>query len=133
MDTFLSQPTARSHAPNPERIPVIELKNHIKACAANSDEPTSTIFHSALRTFPLSATSELPHTEMIMQTIRRQRTTPSTGSDERLPEELRKTDRDEDFLLYQDTEMIIFTTTSNLSALKQSKHWFADGTFKVCH
>ena len=132
MDTFLSQPTAHSHAPNPERIPVIELKNQIKTRAANSDEPTSTILHSALRTFPLNATSELPRTEMIMQTIRRQRTTPSTGSDDRLPEELRKTDRGEDFLLYQDTEMIIFTTTSNLSALKQSKHWFADGTFKVC-
>lgn len=133
MDTFLSQPTAHNHAPNPERIPVIELKNQIKARAINSDEPTSSILHSALRTFPLSATSELPRTEMIMQTIRRQRTTPSTGSDERLPEELRKTDRNENFLLYEDAEMIIFRTTSNLSALKQSKHWFADDTFKVCH
>jgi hypothetical protein len=133
MDTFLSLPTTHSHAPNPERIPVIELNNKIKAHAATSDEPTSTILHSALRTFPLSATSELPRTEMIMQTIRRQRATPSTGSDNRLPEDLRKTDRGEDFLLYEDTEMIIFSTRSNLSALKQSKHWFADGTFKVCH
>ncbi len=43
----------------------------------------------------------------------------------------KKTDRGEDFVLYEDEKLIIFTTTSNLSALKGSKHWFADGTFKV--
>ena len=133
MDTFLSEPTAHNHAPNPERIAVIELSNQIKAHAAISDEPTSAILHSALRTFPLSATNELPRTEMIMQTIRRQRQAPSTPSDNGLPEDLKTTDRGEGFLLYEDKYMIIFTTRSNLSALKQSKHWFADGTFKVCH
>ena len=133
MDTFLSQPTEHNHAPNPERIPVIELSSQIKARAATSDELTSTILHSALRTFPLSATGELPRTEMIMQTIRRQRQTPSTTSVNGLSDDLRKTDRGEDFLLHEETDMIIFTTKSNLSALKQSKHWFADGTFKVCN
>lgn len=67
-----------------------------------------------------------------MKTIRRQRTTPSTDSNDRLPEHLKKTYRDEDFLLYEDNDIIIFTTKTNLSLLKQSKHWFADGTFKVC-
>ena len=133
MDTFLSQPTAHSHALNPKRIPLIEFVNQIKARAINSDEPTSTILHSALRTFSLGATSELSRTEVIIQTIHRQRTTPSTESDESLPKELQKTDRSESFLLYEDAEMIIFTTTSNLSALKQSKHRFANGTFKVCY
>ena len=76
MDTFLFKPIAHIHAPNPERIPVIELSNQIKAHAAISDEPTSALLHSVLRTFPLSATNELPRTEMIMQTIRRQH--PST-------------------------------------------------------
>ena len=33
MDTFLSQPTLHSHAPQPDRIPGIELKNEIKAHA----------------------------------------------------------------------------------------------------
>ena len=133
MDTFLSQPTAHSHALNPKRIPLIEFVNQIKARAINSDEPTSTILHSALRTFSLGATNELSRTEVIIQTIHRQRTTPSTESDESLPKELQKTDRSESFLLYEDAEMIIFTTTSNLSALKQSKHRFANGTFKVCY
>ena len=31
MDTFLSEPTAHNHDPNPEHIPVIELSNWVKA------------------------------------------------------------------------------------------------------
>lgn len=63
--------------------------------------------------------------------IRRQRTTETVNVDGRLPEKLRKTYRDEDFILYEDKKLIIFTTKTNLSILKQNKHWFADGTFKV--
>ncbi|CAF4254350.1 unnamed protein product [Rotaria magnacalcarata] len=132
MDAFLSQPTDHNHAPNPERIPVIELRNEIKAREVTSEESTSVILHSSLRTFPLSATSKLPRTEMLKQTIRRQRQTPATTSTDGLTDDLRKTYRGEDFLLHEEKNMIIFTTKSNLSALKQSKHWFADGTFKVC-
>ena len=62
MDTFLSEPIAH----NPERILVIELSNQIKAHTTIYDEPTRASLHSALRTFPLSATNELPRTEMIM-------------------------------------------------------------------
>ena len=133
MDTFVSQPTEHNHAPIPKRVGAIQLTNQVKIRAQTSDEPTSTTLHSALRTLPLSAASELPRTEMIMQTIRCQRATPSAANkEERLPEALRKTDRGEDFVLHEDTEIIIFTTNNNLSALKQSKRWFADGTFKVC-
>ena len=58
MDTFLSQTTSHSHAPQPDRIPVIELNNEIKARAVMTDESTSSILHSALRTYPLSADRE---------------------------------------------------------------------------
>ncbi|CAF3834472.1 unnamed protein product [Rotaria sordida] len=132
MDVFLSQPTTHNHAPNPDRIPVIQLHNEVKQRAATTDEPTSSILHSALRTFPLRAAGELTRTDIIIQTIRRQRTTPAIIPSGHLPEDLKKTYRGEDFLLYEDNEMIIFTTKTNLSILKQSKHWFADGTFKVC-
>jgi hypothetical protein len=131
MDAFLSPPTQHEHAPNPDRIPVIKLHNHVKARAATSDEPSSSILFSALRTFPLHAAGELPRTDIILQTIRRQRATPSAVSGSGLPDHLKKTDRGEDFLLYQDKELIMFTTKSNLTVLKQSKHWFADGTFKA--
>ena len=133
MDTFLSDPTPHSHAHIPERIQAIELTNQVKNRAATSEEPTSTILQSALRVFPLSAVNELPRTEMIMQTIRRQRATPLDDSGDRFPPDLRRTYRDEDFILHDEPNLIILTTKSNLSALKQSKHWFADGTFKVGH
>ena len=52
-------------------------------------------------------------------------------ADGRIPERLRKIDRDEDFILFEDEKLIIFATKTNLSLLKEIKHWFADGTFKV--
>ena len=60
MDTFLSQPTSHSHTPQPDRIPAIELKNEIKARAVMIDESTSSILHSALHTYPLSAAQGTP-------------------------------------------------------------------------
>ncbi|CAF5126224.1 unnamed protein product, partial [Rotaria magnacalcarata] len=82
--------------------------------AAITDEPTSTIIHSALRAYPLGAAGQLPKNESLMLMIQRQRTTETVGADGRLPEKLRK------------------NIKTNLSILKQNKHWFTDGTFKAC-
>lgn len=131
MDAFLSQPTPHCHAPNPDLVPAIQLKSDIKARAAVTDEPTSSILHTALREYPLSAAGQLPKNDALMLTIRRQRAAPSLDPDGRLPEKLRKTDRGEDLILFESDKLIIFTTKSNLSILKKYKHWFADGTFKV--
>ncbi|CAF4640997.1 unnamed protein product, partial [Rotaria sp. Silwood2] len=130
MDAFLTQPTSHSHAPQPDRVPAIQLKNDIKVRAVITDEPTSSILHSALRTYPLNAIGELPSNEALVLMIRRQRTLETVDVDGRLPEKLAKTYRDQDFILHEDNNLIIFTTKTNLSILKQHKHWFADGTFK---
>ncbi|CAF1126879.1 unnamed protein product, partial [Rotaria magnacalcarata] len=118
--------------PNPDLVPALQLKSDIKARATVTDEPTSSILHTALRAYPLSAAGQLPKTDALMLTIRQQRVAPSLDPDGRLPEKLRKTDRGEDLILFESVKLIIFTTKSNLSILKQYKHWFADGTFKVC-
>ena len=131
MDAFLSHPTSHSHAPKPDQIPAIQLKGEIKARAAQTDESSSTILHSALCKYPLSAADELPRSDALMLTIRRQRRAEKLDDNGRLPQKLRKTYRDEDFILHEDEQLIIFTTKTNLSILKQNKHWFADGTFKV--
>ncbi|CAF2781682.1 unnamed protein product [Rotaria sp. Silwood2] len=133
MDAFLSQPTSHSHAPQPDRIPAIQLQNEIKARAATTDESTSLILHSSLRTYPLSAAGALPKNDTLMLTIRRQRIVETVDADGHLPENLKKTYRGEDFTLHEDEHLIIFTTKTNLSILKQNKHWFADGTFKVSY
>ncbi|CAF4350872.1 unnamed protein product, partial [Rotaria sordida] len=91
MDVFLSQPTAHCHAPQPDHVPAIQLKNEIKARAVTTDESTSSIIHSALRTYPVSAAGELPKNEALMLMIRRQRTVETVDADGCLPEKLRKT------------------------------------------
>ena len=131
MGRFISTRTRHCHAPQPDQISAIKLNNEIKDRAATTNESSSSILHSALCTFPLSAAGQLPKTESLLLKIRRQRTAPKVDANGHLPEELRKTYRDEPFILHEDEHLIIFTTRTNLSVLKENKHWFADGTFKV--
>ena len=96
-----------------------------------TDESASSILHLASRIYPLSVAGELPLNAALMLVIRRHRTVETVDVDGRLLEKYRKTYLDEDFILYEGKNLIIFTTNTNLSILKQNKHWFADGTFKV--
>ncbi|CAF5025300.1 unnamed protein product, partial [Rotaria magnacalcarata] len=132
MDAILSGPTEHCHAPTPDLVPVFELKIKIKARAAETEEFPSTILHSVMRSFPLDAAGQLPRGDTLLRTIRRQRPAPSTNNDKQLPDNLKQTDRGENFVLHEDEKLIIFTTATNLSVLKTCKHWFVDGTFKVC-
>lgn len=132
MDAIVSGPTEHCHAPNPDRIPVAELRNKIKSRADDSEEPSSAILHSAMRSLPLDSAGQLPKNETLLRTIRRQREAETTNPDNLLPDHLKLTDRGDNFVLHEDKTLIVFTTDSNLSVLKSCKHWFADGTFKVC-
>ena len=89
MDAFLSHPTSHSHAPKPDQIPAIQLKGEIKARAAQTDESSSTILHSALCKYPLSAAGELPRSGALMLTIRRQRRAEKLDDKGGLPQKLR--------------------------------------------
>ena len=71
MDVIVSGPTEHCHAPNPDYVPVVELKNKIKSRAGDSEELSSVILHSALRTFPLDSAGQLPKNETLLRTIRR--------------------------------------------------------------
>ena len=96
-----------------------------------TDKTTSSIVHSVLRMYPLSATGGLPRNEALMLMIRRQRNVETVDVDGRLLDKLKKMYRGEDLILHKEKDLIIFTTKTNLCILKQHKHWFADGTFKV--
>ncbi|CAF3395301.1 unnamed protein product [Rotaria socialis] len=132
VDVIVSAPTEHCHASKPDLVPVLELKNKIKSRAAETEESSSTILHSAMRSFPLDAAGQLPQSETLLRTIRRQRQGPPMNSNNQLPDHLKQTDRGENFVLHEDEKLIIFTTATNLSVLKTCKHWFVDGTFKVC-
>ena len=127
MDTFLSQPTSHFHAPQPDRIPAIELKYEVKARVVMTDKSTSSILHSVLHTYPLSAAEELPKNKALMLMIRRQRTVETVDVDgkntgKHIVMKISSCTK---------TNLIIFTVNTNLSIPKQGKHWFADGTFKA--
>ncbi|CAF2153993.1 unnamed protein product [Rotaria magnacalcarata] len=82
---------------------IFRCKNRdCKARAARTDELTSPIIHSTLRTYPLSDAGQLPKNEPLILMIQRQRTTETVETDGRLPEKLRKTYRDEGFILHED-------------------------------
>ena len=131
MDIILSEPTEHCHALKPDFVSVLGLKNKIKTRAVETEESPSTILHSAIGSFPLNAASQLPQSEKLLRSIRRQRQVPPANSNNQLPDHLKQTVRGEKFLLHEDKELMVFTTASNLSVLKACKHWFADGMFKA--
>ena len=131
MDTILSWSTEYCHAPKPDLVSVLELKNKIKTLDVETEESSSTILRSAMRSFPLDAASQLPQSETLSRSIRRQRQVPPANSNNQLPEQLKQTDRRENFLLHEDKELITFIAASNLSVLKMCERWFADETFKA--
>jgi hypothetical protein len=112
-------------------IPVLELKDKIKARAAESKEASSVVFHSDMRTFPLDSANQLPQEQTLLRTIRRRRQNEKASSDDQFVDQYKFTDRGEHFVLHKNERLINFTTQSNFSVLKSCKHWFADRTFKV--
>ena len=78
MNTILSEPTERCHGPTIDQIPVIELKDRIKSRVLTSEEPTSNILYSEIKSFPLDAAGQVPQTDTLQRTIRRQRQTPKS-------------------------------------------------------
>ncbi|CAF4432369.1 unnamed protein product [Rotaria magnacalcarata] len=74
MDVIVSAPTEHCHASKPDLVPVLELKNKIKSRAAETVESSSTILHSAMRSFPLDVAGQLPQSETLLSTWRELRT-----------------------------------------------------------
>lgn len=131
MDAIREGTTEHVHGPTLNLIPVLEMKTKMKSRATETEELPSTILHSVMRSFPLDSAAQLPQNETLLRTIRRQRQTPLTNTNNQLPDHLKQTDRGENFVFHEDEKLIIFTTATNLSVLKTCKHWFVDGTFKV--
>ena len=63
---YLSGPTEHYHTPNLDRAPVVDLKNKMKARAAESEEPSSTMLHSVMRSFPLDSTGQLYKSQTLL-------------------------------------------------------------------
>ncbi|CAF5064639.1 unnamed protein product [Rotaria sp. Silwood1] len=117
MQAFIKEPSKHSHAPDPDRLHIIRLKNEIKLRGTSSAEAPSTILFDVLRSTPLTAAFGLPTNDALLQTISRERPAIQLDHHVRLPLILRQTDRGESFILYEVDSMVIFTCDKNLSGL----------------
>ncbi|CAF1497769.1 unnamed protein product [Adineta ricciae] len=132
MDAFMKKPSEHTHAPDPDRVHVMRVKDEIKGRSASSDETTSTILFVALRTIPLNVAAGLPTNDALMQTIRRERQATQLDENGHLPLVFHQTDCGKNFVSHEDDSMVIFTCDKNPSVLKECPHWFMDGTFSIC-
>jgi len=94
MDAFVQVPSCHSHAPNPNRLHVIRIQNEIKERSVSCEEGTSIILHNALRTVPLNIAADLPSTDALSQSVRRQRPPLLLDINTQLPQILKQTDRE---------------------------------------
>lgn len=131
MNSIIKEPSEHSHAPDPSRLHITRLKNDIKTRSASSDEQPFSILSDVLRSTPLAVTADLPTNDALLQIIRRERKPIQLDYDGHLPLILRQTHRGENFVLYEDKSMVIFTGEKNLLVLQECRHWFMDGTFSV--
>jgi hypothetical protein len=131
MDAILSGSTDHCYAPNLSLAPVVALKNKIRIRTAETEEPSSTILHSVMLSFPLHSVGELPRDGSLLRTIRQQRQAGPLDSYNKRLASLKLTYRGDDFVLHEGKDLVIYTMDTNLGVLKTCRHWFADGTFTV--
>lgn len=87
-----------------------------------SEDAPSVIVNRNIADLPVSTANRMPTKESLAKTC--QRTRAANQADEATT----TTIRGEPFLVYQDDNLAIFSTASNLAALCKFKHWMADGT-----
>ena len=123
IDKVISRtPSEHSHPPTPIENRAAKVKEEIKLLAARSEEMPSSIIDSATSDIPVTIAGALPKKESLKRTVRRKR--PDLKEDE-----LYKTPRGDNFLLFENEEVSIFGTLKNLEILFKKTEWFCDGTF----
>jgi hypothetical protein len=152
---------ARLHSTGTETISEIGEHNHaadavyiekemaicqIREQAVNTNETAQKIVSDVSVNMTADVAAMMPQQRSIKRCVRRYREAESTHpANPKSLEDLvvsipyTVTSSDEPFLLYDggDTQepqerMLIFSTERNLKILKDSQHWFMDGTFKAC-
>ncbi|XP_066914227.1 uncharacterized protein [Clytia hemisphaerica] len=132
-----------THQPSATKVEVTKIKVSLKEQAATSHDSTQNIVGNEIAAASASAIVNLPPVNHLKRTMRNQR-----GNDlppnpinragiPNLPQEFQRTMNDERFLLFHsgvgdDRRIILFCTDRALELLQRSRHWYADGTFRVC-
>ena len=130
-----------NHAPDIEQVAKAKLKSDL--CKLAAENPTRSL-GQVYRAYVTSDAAPqrddddflvpaLSSCKSQMNRARRRTlpTLPQTRADVHLEGEWSRTKRGDDFVVHQDEEMVIFSTTENLERLAGSDTIFIDGTFKI--
>ena len=130
-----------NHAPDPSKIVAKEVLGIMKSSSEFTSAPAETVAQ-ATASLPVEVLAVLPEIDSMKQMIRRKRNThlpsfnPTNLKDLEIPAVITLTGKSVQFLAFDsgpDTEsrVLVFATDENMDILKQSAHWFSDGTFKT--
>lgn len=142
-EDFLAEVNQHTHAPSNIKCETTKVKANIKRRATDTLDPPRHILAGELGVCPDPVAVNLPVHQSMQRNIRRQRQTrheyPNPVAIEAIPEipqEFFFTITGEQFLIYDsgfgyENRILMFAGPTAIQLLQQSKHWFADGTFKV--
>lgn len=134
---------SHSHGSDPIRIEMLKGYNNIKERASKSEESTRLILSYGIDEMSSSSIAKLPSIESVKRRIRQYKSKSNVifsnstcVSEIEIPQQYTVTANEEPFLLFDsgvgdNNRIIVFSTPKFFSILKESKIWYADGTFKV--
>ena len=143
-DEIIREVNLHTHAPSQMQDEVAKVKANIKRKEQTTTDTPQHILWAELRNTSQDAAANIPSTSTLRRNIRKAWEdnnvphNPVTREDIAvLPEQYQNTVVGEPFVIYDsgvgDQEQIfIFSSEIWLQLLRESKHWYTDGTFKVC-
>ncbi|OAF65147.1 hypothetical protein A3Q56_07139 [Intoshia linei] len=116
------------HPPNPAVISVRKCEHVVKNLAISTRDQPQSILQAVMQDLTEETSSQIVTSSNLRQTIRCKRRL--EGFHPTIPYDIRE------FLLYDngvghENRIFIYSTTSLLQILNDSKHWMCDGTFKI--
>ena len=143
-DIIIDRVNDHTHAPDPTKIEITKIRVAMKRRAETTIDAPQRILSDGLAQASAAAAVNLPRFENVSRTIRRYREgdpgLPANPQNRAnvpvIPNDLQLTNNGNRFLLYDSgvgdaNRIIIFATDQCLDLLRQSDHWFGDGTFAV--
>ena len=137
-DVFLRQACEHSHPPDPEKVAILKSRGAMKTDAESTKGKTQNILTTNLAGLSDATLCRMPKVETMRRDIRRHKTqNPIVVPADHdtlfhLPQQYTQTSTGEPFLIYDNQRrdrMLMFGTRRSMAFLRDSEHWFMDGTF----
>ena len=143
-DQIIERINDHTHAPNQTKVEVAKTRTTMKRRAETSIDAPQRIISEGLAQASPAVAVNLPRIENVRRTIRRYReNNPGLPANPQnragipvIPNDLQTTTDGNQYLLHDSgvgdaNRIIMFATNQALDLLRQSDHWFCDGTFSV--